>query len=124
MILIGKNGKSIQCASFDLHQSGIKVVASRSHLNPETQSFLDTLINPKIIIKGSSLKLMIVAEGEAHLYPRFAPTMEWDTAAAQIIVEEAGGKVLIQNSKTQVLYNKENLMNPYFLVQGKEKATY
>ena len=119
-----KNGKSIQCASFDLHQSGIKVVASRSHLNPETQSFLDTLINPKIIIKGSSLKLMIVAEGEAHLYPRFAPTMEWDTAAAQIIVEEAGGKVLIQNSKTQVLYNKENLMNPYFLVQGKEKATY
>ena len=119
-----KNGKSIQCASFDLHQSGIKVVASRSHLNPETQSFLNTLINPKIIIKGSSLKLMIVAEGEAHLYPRFAPTMEWDTAAAQIIVEEAGGKVLIQNSKTQVLYNKENLMNPYFLVQGKEKATY
>ena len=119
-----KNGQSIQCASFDLHQSGIKVVVSRSHINPETQSFLDTLINPKIITKGSSLKLLIVAEGEAHLYPRFAPTMEWDTAAAQIIVEEAGGKVLIQNSKTQVHYNKENLMNPYFLVQGKEKATY
>ena len=119
-----KNGKNIQCASFDLHQSGIKVVASRSHLNPETQVFLDTLINPKIISKGSSLKLMIVAEGEAHLYPRFAPTMEWDTAAAQIIVEEAGGKVFIQNSKTRVHYNKKNLLNPYFLVQGKEKTAH
>ena len=119
-----KNGKNIQCASFDLHQSGIKVVASRSHLNPETQVFLDTLINPKIISKGSSLKLMLVAEGEAHLYPRFAPTMEWDTAAAQIIVEEAGGKVFIQNSKTRVHYNKENLLNPFFLVQGKEKTAH
>ena len=119
-----KNGKNIQCAAFDLHQSGIKVVASRSHLNPETQVFLDTLINPKIISKGSSLKLMIVAEGEAHLYPRFAPTMEWDTAAAQIIVEEAGGKVFIQNSKMRVHYNKENLLNPFFLVQGKEKTAH
>ncbi len=119
-----KNGKNIQCASFDLKQSGIKVVASRSHLNFETQMFLDTLVNPKIISKGSSLKLMIVAEGEAHLYPRFAPTMEWDTAAAQIIVEEAGGKVFIQNSKKQVYYNKKNLLNPYFLVQGKEKTPH
>ena len=67
------------------------------------------------------MKLLMVAEGEAHLYPRFAPTMEWDTAAAQIIVEEAGGKVLIQNSQIPVNYNKENLLNPYFLVQGKEK---
>ena len=119
-----KNGKNIQCAPFDIHQSGLKVVASRSHLNPETQVFLDKLINPKIISKGSSLKLMIVAEGEAHLYPRFAPTMEWDTAAAQIIVEEAGGKVFIQNSKIRVHYNKENLLNPFFLVQGKEKTAH
>jgi 3'(2'), 5'-bisphosphate nucleotidase len=97
------------------------VVASRSHLNAETQVFLDNLIKPEILSKGSSLKLLMVAEGEAHLYPRFAPTMEWDTAAAQIIVEEAGGKVLIQNSQIPVNYNKENLLNPYFLVQGKEK---
>ena len=116
-----KNGQMIQCASFDLHQSGLKVVASRSHLNTETQVFLDNLIKPEILSKGSSLKLLMVAEGEAHLYPRFAPTMEWDTAAAQIIVEEAGGKVLIQNSQIPVNYNKENLLNPYFLVQGKEK---
>jgi 3'(2'), 5'-bisphosphate nucleotidase len=116
-----KNGQMIQSASFDLNQSGLKVVASRSHLNPETQVFLDTLIKPKILSKGSSLKLLMVAEGAAHLYPRFAPTMEWDTAAAQIIVEEAGGKVVIQNSRIPVNYNKENLLNPYFLVQGKEK---
>ena len=119
-----KNGKNIQSASFYLNQSGIKVVASRSHLNPETQVFLDALIKPKIISKGSSLKLMMIAEGEAHLYPRFAPTMEWDTAAAQIIVEEAGGKVFIQNSKNQVHYNKENLLNPNFLVQGREKTAH
>ena len=100
------------------------MVASRSHLNPETQVFLDALIKPKIISKGSSLKLMMIAEGEAHLYPRFAPTMEWDTAAAQIIVEEAGGKVFIQNSKNQVHYNKENLLNPNFLVQGREKTAH
>ena len=96
-------------------------MASRSHLNAETQVFLDNLIKPEILSKGSSLKLLMVAEGEAHLYPRFAPTMEWDTAAAQIIVEEAGGQVIIQNSQTPVNYNKESLLNPYFLVQGKEK---
>ena len=60
----------------------------------------------------------MVAEGEADLYPRFAPTMEWDTAAAQIIVEEAGGKVIIERSDSPVLYNKENLLNPHFLVIG------
>jgi 3'(2'), 5'-bisphosphate nucleotidase len=116
-----KNGRNIQCASFDLHQSRLKVVASRSHLNAETQVFLDNLIKPEILSKGSSLKLLMVAEGEAHLYPRFAPTMEWDTAAAQIIVEEAGGQVIIQNSQTPVNYNKKSLLNPYFVVQGKEK---
>ena len=119
-----KNGQIIQSASFDLNQPGLKVVASRSHLNTETQVFLDTLIKPEILSKGSSLKLLMVAEGVAHLYPRFAPTMEWDTAAAQIIVEEAGGKVVIQNSRIPVNYNKENLLNPYFLVQGKEKTSH
>ena len=96
-------------------------MASRSHLNAETQVFLDNLIKPEILSKGSSLKLLMVAEGEAHLYPRFAPTMEWDTAAAQIIVEEAGGKWSSKTHRTPVNYNKENLLNPYFLVQGKEK---
>ena len=119
-----KNGKKIQAASFDLNQSGLKVVASRSHLNTETQVFLNALIKPKILSKGSSLKFLMVAEGEAHLYPRFAPTMEWDTAAAQIVLEEAGGKVIIQNSQTPINYNKKNLLNPYFLAQGIEKNSH
>lgn len=113
-----KNGEKISVNSFSLKDSGLKVVASRSHLNDDTQAFLDQLRNPEIVSKGSSLKLLMVAEGQADLYPRYAPTMEWDTAAAQIIVEEAGGKVLQKGKNDAVEYNKEDLLNPYFLVSG------
>ncbi|MEQ8881042.1 MAG: 3'(2'),5'-bisphosphate nucleotidase CysQ [Cyclobacteriaceae bacterium] len=113
-----KNGKNISVNKFSKSDRGLKVVASRSHLNDETQSFLDELNSPEIVSKGSSLKLLMVAEGVADLYPRYAPTMEWDTAAAQIVVEEAGGKVLIKDSDDPVIYNKQNLLNPYFLVVG------
>jgi 3'(2'), 5'-bisphosphate nucleotidase len=65
---------------------------------------------------GSSLKLCLVAEGIADVYPRFAPTMEWDTAAAQAVAEAAGRKVLVHNSDLPLRYNKENLLNPWFLV--------
>lgn len=68
---------------------------------------------------GSSLKFMLIASGEAHLYPRTGPTMEWDTAAAHCIVEEAGGKVVEFYSGKNLIYNKENLLNPYFLATGK-----
>lgn len=102
--------------SQQLSANGIKVVASRSHLNDETQAYLDQLNQPEIVSMGSSLKLIAIAEGSADLYPRFAPTMEWDTAAAQAIVIEAGGKVFIKDSKTAVEYNKPNLLNPHFLV--------
>jgi len=77
-----------------MNSSNLKVVASRSHLNQDTENFLNSLDYPEIVSKGSSLKLLMVAEGLADIYPRYAPTMEWDTAAAQIIVEEAGGQVL------------------------------
>ena len=113
-----KNDQRIQVNAFNLSDKDLKVVASRSHLNEETQQFLDQLDEPEIVSKGSSLKLLMVAEGAADLYPRYAPTMEWDTAAAQIVVEEAGGKVLIKDSKDPVRYNKEDLLNPYFLVVG------
>ncbi|MFY0626282.1 MAG: 3'(2'),5'-bisphosphate nucleotidase CysQ [Reichenbachiella sp.] len=99
-----------------LTEKGIKVVASRSHLNDETQQFMDKLISPEIVSMGSSLKLLAVAEGTADVYPRFAPTMEWDTAAAQAVVEEAGGSVNQKGSKNAVAYNKEDLLNPHFLV--------
>lgn len=114
-----KDGVQINVSSGKLIDEGLRVVASRSHLNEATSSFIEELTNPKIVSKGSSLKLLMIAEGEADLYPRYAPTMEWDTAAAQIIVEEAGGKVLIKDSNISVGYNKEDLLNPDFLVKGK-----
>lgn len=113
-----KNGQRIKVNAFSQKATGLKVVASRSHLNDDTQAFLDSLSQPEIVSKGSSLKLLMVAEGEADLYPRYAPTMEWDTAAAQIVVEEAGGVVLIKDTTNPVRYNKVNLLNPHFLVAG------
>jgi len=112
---IEKNIHSRDCKFSDF---GLKVVASRSHLNDETQDFLRQLNQPEIVSMGSSLKLLAVAEGTADVYPRFAPTMEWDTAAAQIIVEEAGAQVTIKDSSDNVGYNKAELLNPYFLVSG------
>ncbi len=98
----------------------IKVVASRSHLSEETKQFVEDLEKQgrsvEFVSMGSSLKLCLVAEGAADVYPRFAPTMEWDTAAAQAVVEAAGKKVLIHNSDLPLRYNKENLLNPWFLV--------
>lgn len=117
------NQKVFQISSvgYNIEDKGLKVVCSRSHLDENTQLFIDSLREPILINKGSSLKFMTIAEGEAHLYPRMAPTMEWDTCAAQIILEEAGGNVFIEGSDNKtVLYNKENLRNPYFIAKGKE----
>jgi 3'(2'), 5'-bisphosphate nucleotidase len=99
-----------------LDQSGLKIVASRSHLNEDTQEFLDSLVDPEIVSMGSSLKLLAIAEGTADVYPRFAPTMEWDTAAADAVVQESGAKVLQKDQKEPLAYNKENLLNPHFIV--------
>jgi len=70
-----------------------------------------------LISKGSSLKLCMVAEGTANCYPRFAPTMEWDTAAGQAICEHAGFKVIDWATKEPMLYNREELLNHWFLVK-------
>lgn len=112
--------EKLNAALFSIADNQLNVVASRSHLNEETENFLNKLSNPNIVSMGSSLKFLLVAEGKAHLYPRYAPTMEWDTAAAQIIVEEAGGKVMQESNNQPVIYNKENLLNPYFLCKGLE----
>jgi len=111
-------GKKIQVSGKTLDAAGLKAVASRSHMSPETEDFLAGLKDPVLVSKGSSLKLLMVASGEADVYPRFGPTMEWDTAAAQIVVEEAGGQVLHTDQKGAVRYNKENLLNPFFIVLG------
>lgn len=99
----------------------ISVVASRSHLSEETENYINTLRQSgkevQFVSRGSSLKLCLVAEGEADVYPRFAPTMEWDTAAAQAVVEAAGKKVLSYPALTPLQYNKEDLLNPWFIVE-------
>jgi len=96
-------------------------VASRSHLSPDTENYLNTLKEKhgevEMISSGSSLKLCLVAEGKADVYPRLAPTMEWDTAAGQAIAECAGKKVTDFNTGLPLTYNKENLLNPSFIVQ-------
>lgn len=99
-----------------LSESRLKIVASRSHMSPETEHYISKFDNPEIVSKGSSLKFLLVASGEADVYPRFGPTMEWDTAAAHVIVIEAGGRVTLEDENTSLSYNKVNLLNPYFIV--------
>ncbi len=94
------------------------VAGSRSHITEELKAYLDKLPPHELISIGSSLKLCLVAEGLADLYPRIGLTSEWDTGAAQCVVEQAGGKV-IDLKGNRLLYNtKESLLNPYFLVFG------
>lgn len=97
------------------------VVASRSHMSPETEIFINELKSKhgeiNFASSGSSIKLCLVAEGKANVYPRFAPTMEWDTAAGQAIVEFSGKTLIDYSTKKPMLYNRENLLNNWFLVQ-------
>jgi 3'(2'), 5'-bisphosphate nucleotidase len=101
--------------------SKFTVVASRSHLSPETENFINELKSKhgeiNFVSSGSSIKLCLVAEGSANIYPRFAPTMEWDTAAGQAIAELAGKTVIDYSTKKSMLYNRENLLNNWFLVE-------
>ena len=96
------------------------VVGSRSHMSEETEAFINEQKakhnEVDILSKGSSLKLCMVAEGAADAYPRFAPTMEWDTAAGQAIALASGANVINWETKQTMQYNKENLLNSWFLV--------
>ena len=97
----------------------LRIVGSRSHLNDTTKNYISKIEKKnktKIVSKGSSLKFCIVAEGGAEIYPRFAPTMEWDTAAGQAICEAVGVKVIDVTTNEPLKYNKQNLLNPHFLV--------
>jgi len=101
-----------------------KIVASRSHLSLETETFINDLKkthpNAEIVSIGSSLKLCLIAEGNANVYPRFAPTMEWDTAAGHAIISAANGTVKKANDiNIDLTYNKENLLNPWFIGSAK-----
>lgn len=114
------SGSMAQTLAVRKPESGaITIVESRSHPSPELESFMSELQQKYSSIdrisKGSSLKFCAVAEGSAHLYPRMGPTMEWDTAAGQAIVEAAGGSVKWLNGE-RVHYNKEILRNDFFIV--------
>jgi len=100
----------------DLKAKGVKVVASRSHIDDKTEAFLKNLNEPEIVSMGSSLKFMMIAEQKADVYPRFAPTSEWDTAASHAILNTLGYKVLKEEKESELEYNKENILNPGFLV--------
>ena len=102
--------------------SSINIVASKSHLNTETQNFINSISSDhdiSLLQYGSSLKICKIAEGTAHLYPRFGHTMEWDTCASDLILKEAGGNIT-DLSRNELIYNKENLLNPFFIAKAKE----
>jgi len=114
--------KKLKAPKFSLEDKGIGVVCSRSHLNEDTANFISALNMPEKVSKGSSLKFLILAQGGAHVYPRLAPTMEWDTGAAHIVLEEAGGQVIHAETKQPLGYNKENLLNPHFIAYANIQA--
>jgi len=121
-----KNDQKLPLEVNESPEKSLRVVASKSHLSEETQAFIDDVAKStesiEQVSKGSSLKLVMVAEGSADIYPRLAPTMEWDTAAADAIVRESG-KMTYQYdisisimTKTSIVYNKYDLLNPWFVV--------
>ena len=118
-----KSRKPLQPKSGD--SNPIQVVGSRSHMSQETLDFMEGLKQRgkevEIVSKGSSLKFCLVAEGNADVYPRYAPTMEWDTAAGQAICNAVGIVVISKETNSPLLYNKENLLNPWFLVSYNER---
>jgi 3'(2'), 5'-bisphosphate nucleotidase len=99
----------------------LRVVASKSHLNEETQTFIQQLGDVELVQAGSSLKFCTIARGRADLYPRLGPTCEWDTAAAQAVLEGAGGVVLDMQGRP-LRYGKANALNPWFVAAAGTEA--
>lgn len=100
-----------------------RIVASASHLNEETQNFIDQYPGAELVQAGSSIKICMIADGRADLYPRLAPTSEWDTGAADAILRGAGGK-LLQTNGEPLLYGKEDILNPHFIGCGKSTSFF
>lgn len=103
-------------------ENNLIVVASRSHASKETLLYIADLEQSgkkiSLISRGSSLKFCLLAEGKANIYPRFAPTMEWDTAAGHAICNAVGLKVVDADLNKELVYNKEDLLNPFFIVKA------
>lgn len=111
--IVDKDGEhKIQCR---LSEVPPVIVASKSHINEETREYLSQYPDSEQLSIGSSLKFLLVAEGQADLYPRLGTTMEWDTCAAHAIVNAAGGVVLQKDTAVELSYNKEDLRNQHFV---------
>jgi 3'(2'), 5'-bisphosphate nucleotidase len=104
--------------------SPLRIVGSRSHRGDTLDQYLPKLAPYELVAVGSSLKFCFVAEGSADFYPRFGPTSEWDTAAAQAVVEAAGGQVVKTNGERLRYNTKADLLNPHFLVYGDRKRDW
>ena len=115
-----KNGvvQKMICSVFRLADAGLRIPISRSAINKETSALIASYNQPVLSPTGSALKFMYLAEGHLDIYPRVGTTMEWDTAAAQIILEEAGGQLLDLQTRHPLLYNKVSLKNPDFIAHG------
>lgn len=111
----------IQQLPLNLKKEKFVVAGSKSHMNAETEKYIQSLDTKgkevEMKSKGSSLKICMVAEGYADVYPRLAPTMEWDTAAGHSIVKFAGKEIVQYENNKPLVYNKENLLNPWFVVE-------
>ena len=117
----GRTIEALPIKGEGLEEGSYTVVASRSHMSPETEAYVEEIRrlhpNVQLISSGSSIKICLVAEGVADAYPRFAPTMEWDTAAGDAIARAAGKRVVDAQTGNPLVYNKEDLHNPWFLVE-------
>lgn len=118
-----EKGQTISLRISVLAENGIlKIVGSRSHQTPELLAYVEEqkgkFKNVEFVAAGSSLKFCLLAEGKADVYPRLGPTMEWDTCAGQIVATEAGAEVLRFDNNEPLLYNRENLLNPFFIVKN------
>ena len=112
------NGNSSAIQVTTTRETPVRVAGSRSHAGDSLLSFMDKLGQHEIVSMGSSLKLCLVAEGKADIYPRLGPTSEWDTAAAQAVVEAAGGRVTDTRMNPLTYNTKESMLNPHFFVFG------
>lgn len=117
------DGEKVPIRATGTGETSLAVVASRSHAGDALKAFLGELPEHHLVSMGSSLKLCLVSDGTADIYPRLGPTMEWDTAAAHAVVTAAGGDV-VDVSGTSLRYNKENLLNPHFIVVGERTVSW
>ena len=106
----------------DFSDKNLNIVSSLSHTNKMTTDFIKQFSDPNIVTIGSSIKLLYIAEGKADIYPRLSPTYEWDTCAAHAVIKYAGGRLVNYDEKNKIMllrddiiYNKENLLNPFFI---------